>query len=137
MNWHSRIAIVMLIAGAGAGAQTAERRPTAMASKEEKQLLGTWRHSHEEDTASESVYRPDSYEFPPARGRTGYEFRSDHSCTFLGISPRDGTAKQSCKWELRLDQHPAIVITFPDGREEILPLVLVDGERMVVKKSGG
>ncbi len=105
-----------------------------MASEVEQRLVGVWRHSREEDTTSEAVYRPDSFDFPPARGRTGYEFRSDHSCDYLGLSPRDGSARQSCSWQLRGGAHPEIVVKFPDGREDVLPLVSVDAERLVVRK---
>jgi hypothetical protein len=105
-----------------------------MAAEVEQRLVGTWRHSHEEDTATQSVYRPESFDFPPARGRTGYEFRSDHSCTYVGISPRDGAAKESCTWQLRGGARPEIVLTFPGGRPKVLPLVSVDGERLVIRK---
>jgi hypothetical protein len=105
-----------------------------MASRIEQRLLGTWRHSREEDTISESVYRPDSYDFPPARGRTGYEFKTDHSCSYLGISPRDGTARAPGRWEIRGGPEPEIVLTFPDGREEVLVLVSLDSERLVIRK---
>jgi hypothetical protein len=127
------IAVFFLSAAALAAAQSAERIP-AMASDFEKRLPGVWRHSREEDTETESVYRPDSYDFPPARGRTGYEFRADHSCDYLGISPRDGSARQQCKWQLRGGTHPEIVVTFPDGREDVLPIVSLDTERLVVRK---
>jgi len=105
-----------------------------MAAEVEQRLVGTWRHSHEEDTATQSVYRPESFDFPPTRGRTGYEFRSGHSCTYVGISPRDGAAKESCTWQLRGGARPEIVLTFPGGRPKVLPLVSVDGERLVIRK---
>jgi hypothetical protein len=107
-----------------------------MGSDTEQRLIGTWRHSHEEDTATEEVYRRASFAFPPSRGRTGYEFRSDHSCSDVGISPRDGSAKQSCTWQLRDSNKPEIVLTFPGGRQKVLPLVSVDSDRLVVRKSG-
>lgn len=98
----------------------------------ERRLVGTWRHSHEEDTATETVYRPDHYEFPPARGRTGYRFNGDKTCTYLGISPRDGTARESCRWDVMPGTHPRLVVTWPDGRREARRIISVDGERLVL-----
>ena len=98
------------------------------------QLVGTWRHSHEEDTATERVYRRGDYEFPPARGRDGFEFRPDHSCAYLGISARDGTAKQACTWQPREGTSGEVVVTFPGGEQRVLQIVSVDRDRLVVKK---
>lgn len=48
-------------------------------------LHGKWRHSFEEDHDGIRVYRPESYSFPPARGRGGVEFASDG--TFVDWGP--------------------------------------------------
>jgi hypothetical protein len=109
----------------------------AVAAKvEKKNLVGSWLHSHEEDTASTVVYRPMEYDFPPARGRRGYEFRADGSCNVIGISPRDGAARTSCTWKLHGGASSEILISFPDGRAESVPVVSVDSERLVVRKAG-
>lgn len=106
-----------------------------MAETLAKRLVGTWRHSHEEDTETEAVYRPDSFDFPPSRGRTGFTFRADHSCTYIGIAARDGSTREACTWELRQGAHPRVVVKL-QGREEVLPVVSVDSERLVVRKPG-
>jgi hypothetical protein len=107
---------------------------TQMADTLEKRIVGTWRHSHEDDTEAEMVFRPDTFEFPPSRGRVGYSFRADHTCTYLGIAARDGTAREPCTWTLRRATPPEVVVTLPEGRQEVLPLVSVDRERLVVRK---
>jgi hypothetical protein len=48
-----------------------------------------WLHSREEDTGDEMVFRPESYDFPPARGRTGFELSPDGSVLDLGVGPTD------------------------------------------------
>jgi hypothetical protein len=101
----------------------------------EKRIVGTWLHSHEEDTDTQLVYRPDDFDFPPARGRRGYEFRSDHSCNSIGISPRDGQAKTPCTWQLHERPRREIVLTFADGRKEVLAIESVDEARLIVRKS--
>ncbi len=99
-----------------------------------KEIIGTWLHSHEEDGATEAVYRPGDYDFPPARGRRGYEFRSDHTCSSIGIAARDGSIRTSCTWKVTKGAEPAVVLTYADGREEVLRLVSVDADRLVLRK---
>ena len=36
-----------------------------------------WIHSHEEDTEDKKVYRPSTFEFPPSRGRDGFEIKEN------------------------------------------------------------
>ncbi|MFI2280833.1 hypothetical protein [Nocardia beijingensis] len=40
-------------------------------------ILGIWVHSHEEDTATVSIYRPCDFPFPRSWGRCGLEFGED------------------------------------------------------------
>ena len=63
-------------------------------------LTGRWMHSHEEDTADVAVYRPASYDFPPARGRNGFEFSADGRATYIGIAATDGSNQIPGRWEL-------------------------------------
>jgi hypothetical protein len=128
-----KIAIILSIA-ASAGPPSIDYDGGVMSDSLAKRLIGTWRHSHEEDTETESIYRPDSFDFPPSRGRTGYTFRADHSCTYIGIAARDGSAKQTCTWEVREGASPEVVVTRPGRRQEVLRVVSVDRERLVVRK---
>ena len=96
------------------------------------QLVGTWRHSHEEDTANEKVFRRFDFAFPPSRGRVGYEFRSDYTCTYIGIAARDGAAKEECLWRLRGSARKEIVLTFPNGQQQVLKIVSLDRDRLVI-----
>jgi hypothetical protein len=57
-------------------------------------------HSHEEDSEGEAVYRRASYQFPPARGRTGFELKADGSLTEYGIGPTDRRTQTAGKWKL-------------------------------------
>ncbi len=105
-----------------------------MPDRVSQRLVGTWRHSHEEDTATEAVYRPDSYAFPPSRGRMGFTFRLDGSCTAIGISPRDGPAPEECHWRVRGGRKPEVVVTWSGGRQQVLSIVSIDRDRLVVRK---
>jgi hypothetical protein len=102
---------------------------------DEKILVGTWLHAHEEDTETEAVYRPADFDFPPARGRRGYEFRPDHTGAYIGIAARDGSARTPCKWRLRKKGAGLeIGLTFDDGRKEVLRVTSLDNERLVLRK---
>ena len=83
-------------------------------------LPGRWMHSHEEDTADVVVYRPVSYTFPPARGRTGYEFLSDGKAVYFGIAATDGSSQTPGRWETEAPDK--VRVTVED--EAIQPIVL-------------
>src|SRR5690242_6845650 len=54
-------------------------------------LVGkTWLHSHEDDRGDTIVYRPNSYDFPRSRGRTGFMLEADGSVRQYIIAPTDG-----------------------------------------------
>ena len=104
-------------------------------SIQENHLVKKWLHLHEEDTATQLVYRPADYAFPPARGRRGYEFLPNHSCNYIGISPRDGPATESCSWEWKAGEPPEIVLSFARGRKDVLRVISLDSDRLIVQKS--
>jgi hypothetical protein len=57
-----------------------------------------WVHSHEEDTEAVSVYHPSDYNFPPSRGRRGFEFREGGEFIYYGIAPTDGSQRSIGRW---------------------------------------
>jgi hypothetical protein len=61
-------------------------------------LVGTWIHSHEEDTPEGQVYRRPSYSFPPARGRRGFELREGGEAMLAGIAPTNGSQRITARW---------------------------------------
>lgn len=62
------------------------------------ELYATWRHSHEEDEGDIEVYRPDSYQFPPARGRAGLSFAADGAFTEIPIGRDDRVVSRPGSW---------------------------------------
>ena len=97
-------------------------------------LLKRWLHAHEEDTSTESVYRPANFAFKPSRGRRGFEFRPDHSCAYLGIAAQDGVAEQRCTWALEKAPELRAVLSFEGGRRDVLDIVSIDKDRLVIRK---
>lgn len=92
-----------------------------------------WLHSHEEDTATEMVFRPATYLFGPSRGRTGFELRPDGSALAIGIARADGPQEDEAKWNLQAANE--IRIQVPKTQEtRSLNLLSVAPDRLVVRK---
>lgn len=56
--------------------------------------------SHEETKGDTSVYRPATYAFPSARGRTGFTLKENGEAVEIGIAPADGPAYYAGTWRL-------------------------------------
>lgn len=66
-----------------------------------KCILRHWVHSHEEDTKEVAVYRPVTYNFPPSRGRVGFEFMEDGEMVYYAIGYADGSEPSSGRWDIQ------------------------------------
>lgn len=97
-------------------------------------LLGHWIHSHEEDAQGVSVYRPVSYNFPPSRGRDGYEFREGGKLVYYGIAATDGTDLLSGSWTIEGPNLVRIQIDNPRYKPYVLQVVSCDNQALKVKK---
>ncbi|UGU15414.1 hypothetical protein LS482_17240 [Sinomicrobium kalidii] len=70
---------------------------------EKDQLLGVWYHAVEEQTDdSISIFRPEGYELPRARGREKMMFNPDNSYIYYQIAPADGYLE--LKGDFKLDK---------------------------------
>ena len=78
---------------------------------------GRWLHSREEDTDDVEVYRPESWDFPPARGRRGIEFCPGGELRLIGPGPGD-----------RPETRP--------GTREALEIVGQEPDRLLVRRRG-
>ncbi|WP_299755179.1 hypothetical protein [uncultured Pontibacter sp.] len=64
------------------------------------QLAGkVWLHSFEEDEEGLWVYRPNTYDFPPSRGRTGFSLEPGGVFKRFEIAPADGLEEEQGEWE--------------------------------------
>lgn len=97
-------------------------------------LTGRWLHSHEEDTADVAVYRPDSYAFPPARGRNGFEFSADGRATYIGIAATDGSSQTPGRWELAAPNQ--VRVTTENARIQPMSLTVLscDADKLTVSR---
>ena len=59
----------------------------------------TWLHAVEEDSAEVEVYRPNTYAFPPSRGRTGFSLSANGTFRLFSIAPTDGLEEHPGRWK--------------------------------------
>jgi hypothetical protein len=94
-------------------------------------LHGRWLHAHEEDEPGRAVFRPASYPLPPARGRTGYDFRADGSVSKIGMGPTDRSTTTEGTWSS--DAQGQITIRLPGEPEQRVDVLELGSDRMVLK----
>lgn len=63
-------------------------------------LKQTWIFLEEDVKTLLREFRPKGYEFPPARGRDGYEFQENGELIYHGIGAADQPTEIKGKWEL-------------------------------------
>jgi hypothetical protein len=95
-------------------------------------LCKRWLHSHEEDTAGEMIFRPASFKFPPARGRDGFELRSDQSMIEIRIGPTDRVEESPGKW--KLEHGNQLLFSSQSSPTRAMQIISVDNDSLVIKK---
>lgn len=93
-------------------------------------LIRAWRHSHEEDTGSVSVYRPADFRFPPARGRKGFELREDGTLAGTGYGLTDRPSTSGGRWRI---EGGKLMLEGPEGTQS-LEIESATPDRLVLKK---
>lgn len=63
-----------------------------------------WVHSHEEDRDDVAVFRPATFDLPPARGRRSIELRDDGSYVEAFPGPADVPQEAGGRWSLDGDR---------------------------------
>src|SRR5712692_983029 len=106
-----------------------------MASKITPEILNQrWMHSHEEDTDTETVFRPATFNFPRSRGRMGFALRPDGTAVEIGVGPTDRPEEAAGTW--RFEGGSKLVLSTPlaSGQTREMEIVSADKDRLVVKK---
>jgi hypothetical protein len=73
----------------------------------------TWLHSAEEDGPGYQVYRPNTYNFPPSRGRTGFALEEAGLFRLYAIAPTDGLEEHKGTW--KLVKNKVFRVSFPEN----------------------
>ena len=112
-------------------AATCKPHRPAAATPAPKQLEGTWLVSREENSGDTLVYRPNTYAFPPSRGRTGFAIKPYGRFEQFDIAPTDGLAGRPGTWTP--DGTTRLRIHLNDGREPDYTLEIISLEQQVLK----
>src|SRR4028118_884504 len=105
------------------------RRDGRMANLQEC-ILRHWVHSHEEDAQDVRVYRPAGYNFPPSRGRVGFEFRDGGELVYFGIARADGPEASSGQWTVERTDRVRIEVDNERIQPFILEIISCDDEML-------
>jgi hypothetical protein len=104
-------------------------------SKVDKNILSrNWVHSHEEDTDTEMVFRPSTFNFPRARGRTSFELKPDGTLIQSGIAPDDRLQNAKGSWKLNDDNTLAFYLGSKSVPDNIMKIHSVDNNKLIIKK---
>ena len=95
-------------------------------------LAQEWLHSHEDDTATTTVYRPASFAFPPSRGRKGFHLQTGGILTLGRPGPTDRMETSDGTWQLSGKQ---LKLASEAEGTQVLSIESVESDRLVVKKT--
>lgn len=80
-----------------------------------------WQHSYEDDKGDTIAFRPKEYDFPPSRGREGFEFKENGLFYKYMIAPADGIVTVQGSWK-KLEEKNTFFIQLNDNSEYDYPL---------------
>lgn len=93
-----------------------------------------WVHSHEEDTNTEIVFRPATYNFPRSRGRRSFELKPDGILVEGGMAPDDRRQETQGRWELQDGDTLALYTQSASEPSRVMHIASVSKDRLVIKK---
>ncbi|MBF9238346.1 hypothetical protein I2I05_13150 [Hymenobacter sp. BT683] len=96
-------------------------------------LEGIWLISHEENKGDTLVYRPQTYPFPPARGRTGFAIKSYGRFEQFDIAPTDGLIGRPGAWTLDRKIYLHIRLTQGQDPSYTLQILELDSVNQILK----
>ncbi|MBR0569483.1 hypothetical protein KB205_02575 [Microvirga sp. STS03] len=106
-------------------------------TKLEQQLVGkTWLHAFEEDQEEITTYRPNTYDFAPSRGRTGFMLEKGGILKNYAIAPADGLEEQPGTWQF-LGNDKILITIKPVGQPQqqyMIEVVSLENEVLKVKR---
>jgi hypothetical protein len=92
-------------------------------------LFQHWTHLHEEDGDGYRTFRPSGYDFPPARGREGFEIKKGGEFIHHQIGPVDVPVQAPGKWVMKGKN--TLAVTPAEG--QAFELVILEVKKEVLK----
>ena len=99
-----------------------------------KKVVGTtWIYSFEDNKDGLEAYRPDSYEFPPARGREGWKFEENGTAKKQAIGPTDVYVTKEGKWTFSQENDKNTLTISLDNQKTTYEIVSVSDSILFVR----
>jgi hypothetical protein len=96
-------------------------------------LYQHWKHSHEEDTLTQTVFRSITYNFPRSRGRFSFELQQDGTAVFHEIGQTDRSQLAVGIWRLEGDR--LLLYSNPVANpDRVLEIISLSPDRLVVSR---
>lgn len=117
-------------------AGTCKKKSTKETMAITQALLGkTWLHSHEEDRGDTLIFRPNTYDFPPSRGRIGFQMEANGTMKQYDIAPTDGLEEKAGEWRMRDKNH--MEVTFPkhNSTDYEVEIFSIDTDKLKLKRT--
>ena len=128
---HSLVRQLPLVLLVAAACQRHKADVVTSSNASMKQLEGTWLNAQEETKGDTLVYRPNTYKFPPARGRTGFAIRPFGRFEQFDIAPTDGLQGRPGTW--KADGDTRLRVHLDDGQEPDYTLEIISLDKKVLK----
>ncbi len=93
-------------------------------------IIGSWLHSAENDTDALEIYRPSTYNFPPARARAGFTFKKDGTLTRTTINPDDTLGTTEGHWK---ETETEVTVTLNDEGNTVYTIKKDLGNGLLLK----
>jgi hypothetical protein len=111
-----------------ASANTCQKSKNAMDA-----LFDTvWKHSYEDNEGDVWVYRPENYDFPPSRGRAGFQLFADGRFVELAIAPTDGIEARQGTWT-KGSSETQLQIRFANSPEHNFEMEVLEVQKNILK----
>jgi hypothetical protein len=98
-----------------------------------KFLCQHWIHSREEDTATETVYRPAGFPLPPSRGRPGLKFDPDGTFKQIGIGATDISKVKEGVWKVPSAGADHVCVSV-EGQPQRIKILELKQDRMSIAR---
>ena len=96
-------------------------------------INNVWIHSYEEDEGNKSVYRPKSYEFPPSRGRDGFQIKQNGEIIFKTIGETDTPQLILGNFQIK-DQNNLHIEFKNSSMSKVMTIISCEKDLLVIEK---
>lgn len=100
-------------------------------SEVSSEMFKHWTHSHEEDSEGIKVYRPSGYNFPPSRGRDGFELKENGEFIRYGVGATDKQEAVVGTWIAEGENK--IQVSFDPQNNQSFTIDIVSSDENVLK----